>query len=112
MEIETHKGKGAIRGIRGKFELETHKGEFEVEVLELYDVHVDTHKGDIEMDIHGATDFDLRGHSHKGTLRFTGYDIPIQKDDKTLDVSYRMGSGKNDIQLDTHKGSITVNFIK
>lgn len=112
LEIESHKGAGEIRNVRGDFELDTHKGRFDVEIVELADVRVDTHKGDIELRIHGAQDFAIRGDTHKGDLRFRGrYDVPIRRgDDDERWVNFEVGSGRHLIELETHKGEITVDF--
>jgi len=115
IEIESHKGTGTIRGVRNDFKLETHKGEFDVDVTQLADLDVETHKGKISLTIHGTEDFTLRAGSDKGILRFSGYDVPIQRDEDDEDeitAYFRIGDGTNRIELETYKGSITVDFIK
>lgn len=111
VEIETHKGTGTIRGVRGEFELETHKGEFEIEIVKLSDLDLETHKGSIVATIQGATDFSLEGESHEGTLRFTGMDVPITKDHDETIVDFEAGSGRNSIEISTHKGEIELRFL-
>lgn len=113
IKIETHKGRGSVRGVRGAFELETHKGEFEVEIAELTDLEIETHKGDILATIYGARDFSIDGEaqSHEGTLQFSGYDIPIKKEDGELIVDFNSGSGRNSIEVSTYKGKIELRFL-
>lgn len=111
VEIESHKGHGRISGIVSDFRLESHKGKFEVEVEQLSDLRIDTHKGDIELILHGADDFVIRGDSHKGDLRFSGRDIPVEKEDDELMVNYRTGNGDNRINISTHKGDIHLRFV-
>lgn len=111
VEIETHKGEGEIRNVRGDFELDTHKGRFDVEIARLGDVRVETHKGDVRLRVAGASDFEVRADTHKGDLRFRGHDVPVRRgDDDERRVDYRAGSGGPTIELDTHKGTIEVEF--
>ena len=112
--IESHKGTGEIRGVRNDFEMETHKGKFQVEILEMKDVSVETHKGDVNLTLHGATDFTVQGETHKGALNVKGYDFRAKREDedsKGKVLYQKIGSGANRIDLDTHKGSITLDFV-
>ena len=114
VDIESHKGEGAIRGVRGEFNMETHKGKFQVEILEMHDVSVETHKGDVNLTLHGATDFTVRGETHKGNLNVKGYEFRAKRADDRGDekVLYqKMGNGSNRIELETHKGAITLDFV-
>ncbi len=113
VEVESHKGTGTIRGVRNNLELETHKGRFTIEILQLADLALETHKGDIEVSIQGAYDFSISGDSHDGDLRFSGRDIPVEKehDHHGVEVDYREGSGRNRIRLSTHDGTIELHFV-
>lgn len=110
VEIESHKGHGSIRGVRGRLALETHKGDFDVEVLELADVGVETHKGNISLTLPWTQNFTLRAESHDGSFRFLGLDIPVKREDDEITAYYKAGDGSNRIELQTHKGSISVAF--
>lgn len=113
IQISTHKGEGKIFGVRSDFELSTHKGEFDIEIDELFDLDIETHKGQIDVLLHGANDFRIRGESHKGRLEFAGHDIRVHRDDddnNELWVSETVGSGEHSIKVDTHKGSIKLDF--
>lgn len=110
VKIDSHKGQGKILGIRGDFQMTTHKGDFDVDILELGDLEIETHKGDVRVKIHHAEGFYVRGSSHKGKLSFRGLDIPIEKDHGSSRVSHRVRNGKNRIELETHKGRITLDF--
>jgi hypothetical protein len=115
IEIESHKGTGTIRGVRNDFTLETHKGEFDVQVSELGDLNVETHKGNISLTIDGSADFTLRAQSDKGNLQFSGYEVPITRDeddDDEITAFLRMGDGTNRIELETYKGTIKVDFVR
>jgi len=112
--VESHKGEGRIANVRGDFELSTHKGDFDVEIAEMGDVQVETHKGTVDLRIRGAVDFSVRGESHKGSITFEGYDIPVERDrhrDDELWISHSEGSGANRIELETYKGDIRVEFV-
>ena len=112
VKIETHKGNGEIRKVRNEMELETHKGTFRVEILELGGLEIETHKGDVTFDIHNATDFTVRGETRKGNFSFKGYDIPVESVDRREHrVSHSVGNGQNRIDMESHKGDITLNFI-
>lgn len=114
VKVESHKGEGRIANVRGDFELSTHKGEFDVEIAEMGDVQVETHKGTVDLQVRGAADFSVRGQSHKGSISFEGFDIPIERDrhhDDGLWISHTEGSGRNRIELETHKGDIRVEFV-
>ena len=50
VRISTHRGRGRIGGIRNDLYIDTHRGSFDVEILELHDVHIDTHRGDIDLE--------------------------------------------------------------
>ncbi len=111
IRISSHKGRGKISGVRNDFELETHKGDFEVEIEEMRDLDIETHKGHVEVLAHGAKDFRLRGESHKGNLKFDGYDIEVRRgDDRERWVDETIGSGEHLVTLDTHKGTIRLDF--
>ena len=110
VRVETHKGQGVIRQVRNNFDLETHKGKVKVEIQDLHDVDVETHKGDVTLKIFDAGDFTLRGDSHKGNFNFKGLDIRAKKDDGELIVRHTEGSGRNRIDLETHKGDIRIEF--
>jgi hypothetical protein len=115
IDIESHKGTGTISGVRSDFSLETHKGEFDVAVSELSDLDVETHKGNISLAIYGTADFTLRAQSDKGNLRFSGYEVPITRDeddDDEITAFLRVGDGTNRIELETYKGTIKVDFVK
>ena len=112
IDIESHKGTGTISGVSNDFRLDSHKGKFDVEVLELHDIAIETHKGDITVAIHNANDFQIRGESHKGDFRVRGRDFRAYRSkDKEVVLEHRAGSGKNRIDLETHKGTITLDFV-
>jgi len=110
VKIESHKGTGQIRQVRSDFQLFTHKGDFDVEILKLNDLEIETHKGDVRVHVQSETGFYVRGSSHKGTLSFSGYDIPVEKDRGSSRVSHRVGSGEHRVELETHKGRIALDF--
>jgi hypothetical protein len=112
VRIDTHKGEGHITNVRSDFTLSTHKGDFKVEIEEMGDIDIETHKGNVNLRIHGATDFSIRGESHKGDFSFDGYDIPIErKDDGEKWISHKVGSSEHRINLETHKGDISIAFV-
>jgi hypothetical protein len=110
VEIESHKGTGEIRNVRNNLEIESHKGRFKIEITELNDIEIESHKGDIEVTINNARNFTVVGTSHKGDLRFQGRDIPVTTEDKETYVDYKEGTGTHNIELDTHKGQLTLIF--
>lgn len=110
VEIESHKGTGIIRGVRNNLEIESHKGQFTVEVDELHDIEIETHKGDITVNVRNASHFTMVGTSNKGDFSFSGRNIPVTIEDRSSYVNYSEGHGGNKIDLETHKGRITLNF--
>lgn len=108
IEIDSHKGQGTISGVRNEFALDTHKGDFDVEILNMHDVRVDTHKGNVNLRLVGQPNFTVRGDSHKGDIRFQGVDVPVQYEDRGVQVSHKVGNGRNFMDLNTHKGHIKV----
>jgi hypothetical protein len=108
--LQSHKGTGTIRGVRNDLDLETHKGKFDVQVETLHDLQIQTHKGDIDVAIRNAHDFSVRGASHKGRLEFSGIDVPVRREGRSSLVSHRIGSGRQKIDLSTHKGTIHLTF--
>lgn len=111
IDIESHKGEGKISGVRGDLELETHKGNFTVDVEELHNIDIESHKGNVDLTIVGASDFSMAAASHKGKFNFSGRDIPIKRGKRHgLNAAYSEGNGANRINLETHKGNITINF--
>jgi len=113
VRIESHKGTGYIRQVRNNLILESHKGAFDVEILEMRDIRVDTHKGEMNFRIQGAQDFTLLGSTHKGDLIVHGRDVSYKSDEKGKDLRLheRFGKGTHRITLDTHKGTIELNFV-
>lgn len=110
VEIESHKGVGKIRNVRNNLEIESHKGRFDVEVTDLNDIEVETHKGDIYINVYDAANYTVVGSSHKGDLKFRGRDIRVTEEDNDIYVNHVEGSGTHKIELETHKGSITIDF--
>lgn len=110
ISIESHKGNGPVRNVRGDLDLQTHKGNFDIEIVELHDVDVNTHKGDVFLHILHAADFQVRGDTHKGDMKFKGRDIRLISEDRGGTVHYTEGRGSNRISLDTHKGLISLDF--
>ena len=108
--IESYKGTGTIRGVSNSFKLDTYKGGFKIEVGKLADLDIDTYEGDISLVIFDSNDFSLRGGSYKGHFNFTGLDIPVEKKRIGNEVFYSKGSARSRIDLQTYKGTYTVDF--
>jgi len=111
VKIQTHKGNANIRNVRADFSLETHKGNIQVEIQQLGSLDIESHKGNVELTIHDAHDFQITGESSKGSLKFSGMDIPVKRKKKGSAVAYSHGNGENRIDLETHKGNITIDFV-
>ncbi|MEX0619149.1 MAG: DUF4097 family beta strand repeat-containing protein [Pseudohongiellaceae bacterium] len=110
IEVNSHRGSGRLTQVRNDLELDTHRGNFEIEVTELHDIDIDTHRGDINLDIFGAEDFTLVGETHRGDVRFIGKNIPVNEHDREQSVNYVEGSGSNFIDIQAHRGDIRIDF--
>jgi len=110
--IQSHKGTGTIFGVRSDFDMQTHKGQFKVEILELHDLQVQTHKGDVALSVHAASNFTIHGDSHKGDIDVTGFAVEKKQEKRSTYIFHKQGSGANRIDLQTHKGNITLDFVK
>jgi len=113
IKVETHKGTGYVHGVQDDLKIETHKGTLDVTIDQLADLSIETHKGDVKVSVSGAENFRIDGDTHKGSLRFSGYDIPVKADEDDKHgsyVKYKQGTGENRIKLQTHKGSIRISF--
>ena len=112
VRLESHKGHGTLRSVRNRLELITHKGDFEVQILQMDDIEVETHKGNVDISIAGPHNFLIRGSSHKGDFSFRGLDIPIQSKKRESYIDYEVGTGEHNIDLETHKGRISIDFAE
>jgi hypothetical protein len=111
VRIKAHRGQGNISAIRSDFILDTHRGDFDLAVDELHDLDIKTHRGNVYARIDKAENYRISGDSDRGSLRFPGSNIRVRSDDsRGSSVNERVGSGENQIVLDTHRGDITLAF--
>jgi hypothetical protein len=108
--VSSHRGDGRITNVRNDLEIDTHRGNFDVEVTELHDIDLQSHRGDFRLDVSDADDFMLSGETHRGNLRFIGKDIDVSRRDRDNRVTHREGNGSNQISFNTHRGNIRMNF--
>lgn len=111
VDISAHRGSGRISGVRNNLHLDTHRGDFELEVEDLHDVRIDTHRGDVDLNILQASDFAITAESHRGDLVMRGRPALTRSHDRNNYLSYNEGSGANRINVDSHRGDVTFRFV-
>ncbi len=110
LRISAHRGQGRISNIREDLSLDTHRGEFFLEIVRLSDVRIDTHRGDVDMEIHDASNFAIDASAHRGKFRVSGRDIPKHRHDREDYIDYKEGNGDNLIKIDSHRADIDIDF--
>lgn len=110
VDISSHRGSGRVRGVSSQLKIDTHRGDFDVEVEKLADIDINTHRGSVVMEIENARNFTLDGETHRGGIHVNGRDIDVDQRDRDTKVDYREGDGSNLISFNTHRGSITIDF--
>ncbi len=111
VRIDTHRGEGRIAGIRNDLYLETHRGNFDLQIVDLHDVRIDTHRGDINLDILQANNFTIDVETNRRSLRVRGRNISVHRNDRDNYIDYSEGDGSNLIRVDAHRGDIDINFL-
>ncbi len=111
VDIMAHRGRGRITGIRNDISLDTHRGNFDLEIANLQDVRVETHRGDIDLDISEASNFSIAAEVHRGNLSMRGRNVSIHRHDRQSYLDYNEGDGSNYIRVDAHRGDIRLNFL-
>lgn len=108
--ISSHKGDVDVKAQAGGLDLTTHKGEVRVEFARLAaDSRLTTHKGDIEVAVPRRAGFDLDARLERGGNFDTSFDIARQTDaaDRRGRVyEEAINGGGPRLELSTHKGSL------
>lgn len=110
IDISAHRGRGRIGGIRNDISLDTHRGDFDLDIVNLRDVRLETHRGDIELNIEEAADFSIDAEVHRGNLSIRGRNGSVRTDDRQSYLDYDEGDGSNYIRVDSHRGDVSLNF--
>jgi len=110
VDVTAHRGRGRISGIRNDLKIDSHRTDFDIEILELNDVDLDFHRGDVELDLFGASDYTIAGETHRGNIRFVGRDYRVDQSSRDVYVNAREGDGRNMINIDSHRGNTVINF--
>ena len=110
MTVNSYKGSGVVSAVRDDFELDTYKGSFDVETAQLADVHLSTYKGDLDVTTSGGDDFRIQADSYKGDIAVRGYEVVETQGQRNTNIDYRVGNGTNDININTYKGNVDIEF--
>jgi putative adhesin len=109
-KISTHKGNVHVKAHDGAIELTTHKGNVHVEFARLGgDSRLETYKGDIEISVPRAAGFDLDARVERGGMLTAAFPLDEQIVDRRERVyEQKVNGGGPRLELSTRNGSIQI----
>jgi hypothetical protein len=110
-KIASHKGAIDVKDHDGALDLTTHKGDARVEFARLGgDSRFETHKGDLEISLPRSAGFDLEAHVGRSGRLETGFAV-AERDLSRKDRYYeeKVNGGGPRLELTTHKGDLRLN---
>lgn len=107
--ISSHKGSVDVKAHEGALELETHKGDVRVEFARLADSRLETYKGDIEVTVPKSAGFDLDARVERGGTLEAGFRLDESLVNRRERVyRQKVNGGGPHLELTTRNGTIQI----
>jgi len=108
--IRTHKGSVDVKGHEGALDLSTHKGDVRVDFARLgADSRLETYKGDIEISLPKSAGFDLDARVERGGILDAGFRLDERIVGRRERVyEQKVNGGGPRLELSTRNGSIQI----
>lgn len=109
VRIRTHKGSVDVKDHDGGLDLSTHKGDVRVEFARFAASRFETHKGDIEITMPRSAGFDLDATVGRGGRLDSGFDLAeraLSRRERAYEQPVNRGGPR--LELSTKKGSIRI----
>lgn len=108
--IVSHKGSIDVKGHDGALDLTTHKGDARVEFARLGgDSRFETHRGDVEISLPKSAGFDLEAHVGRGGSLDTGFEVVARERTKRERLyEEKVNGGGPRLELTTKNGAFRI----